>query len=207
MLLDKKYLISLILTLFLFGCNSKDENKNPSSKSPDLNDPQIATNEVSKLVGQDVAFAYKGVYDNDTTTEIASGIEINNSKDWGIKFMLQKYKDDSLKTVFQSGLMDGSFSESLVKKIELPSFKYNLIYYNSLDYFLGSGGGEVYSYIVDYNKEKIYYAHLIIEQSEAISLFLSENIDKPEIKDYFMKTFMNDYPSLKIISKDIELNL
>ncbi len=29
---------------------------------------------------------------------------------------------------------------------------YDLIYYNSLDYFLGSGGGEVYSYIIDFNK-------------------------------------------------------
>jgi hypothetical protein len=197
----------LILTLLLLGCNSKDENQNPSSKLPDFNDPQIAASEVSKIIGKEVAFAYKGVYDNDTTTEIAAGFEINNSKDWGIKFNLLKYENDSLKTVFQSILLDGSFSESLVKKIELPSSNYDLIYYNSLDYFLGSGGGEVYSYIVDFNKTKIYYAHLIIEQSEAISLFLSENIDNAEVKNYFVKNFTNDYPSLKIISKDIELNL
>jgi len=197
----------LILTLLLLGCNSKDENQNPSSKLPDFNDPQIAASEVSKIIGNEVAFAYKGVYDNDTTTEIAAGFEINNSKDWGIKFNLLKYENDSLKTVFQSILLDGSFSESLVKKIELPSSNYDLIYYNSLDYFLGSGGGEVYSYIVDFNKTKIYYAHLIIEQSEAISLFLSENIDNAEVKNYFVKNFTNDYPSLKIISKDIELNL
>ena len=174
---------------------------------PDFNDPQIASSEASKALGSAVAFAYKGNYDQDTSVEIASGIEINNSKEWGIKFNLMKYNNGLLKTVFQSDLLDGSFSESLVKKINLPAYNYDLIYYNSLDYFLGSGGGEVYSYIVDYDSSQVYYAHLIIEQSESISLFLSGNIKNKEVKNYFIKNFMNDYPSLKIISKDIELNL
>ena len=207
MSLSKKYLFLFVLTIFIFGCNNQDGSKNTSSKIPDFNDQQIAASEASKSIGSEVAFAYKGTYDIDTSIEIASGIEINNSKDWGIKFNLMKFENDSLKTIFQSDILDGSFSESLVKKINLPSCNYDLIYYNSLDYFLGSGGGEVYSYIVDYNKSKIYYAHLIIEQSEAISLFLSENIDNQEVKEFFVKNFTNDYPSLKIISKDIELNL
>ncbi len=207
MLSNKKYLLVLLFALFLFRCNNKDKSNNSSLKAPDFSDPQIAASEASKALGSEVAFAYKGSYDMDTSIEIATGIEINNSKDWGIKFDLMKYSNGSLKTVFQSGLLDGSFSESLVKRINLPAYNYDLIYYNSLDYFLGSGGGEVYSYIVDYDSSQVYYAHLIIEQSESISLFLSENIKNKEVKDYFVKNFTNDYPSLKIISKDIELNL
>ena len=207
MLLNKKYLLVLLLTLLLFSCNKKDESNNSTFQIPDFNDPQIAASEVSKVLGSDVAFAYKGTYDKDSSIEIASGTEINNSKEWGIKFILMKYINGSLSNVFQSGLLDGSFSESLVKKINLPAYNYDLIYYNSLDYFVGSGGGEVYSYIVDYDSSQVFYAHLIIEQSEAISLFLSDNIKNKEVKDYFIKNFTNDYPSLKIISKDIELNL
>ena len=200
-------MLLIVFTLLIFSCNKKDEGDNHSSKIPDFNDPQIAVKEASNALGREVSFAYKGTFDKDTSVEIATGIEINNSKDWGIKFILMKYQNDSLKTVFQSGLLDGSFSESSVKKINMPSYKYDLIYYNSLDYFLGSGGGEIYSYIVDYDSSKVYYAHLIIEPSESISLFLSENINDEEVKDYFVKNFTNDYPSLKIISKDIELNL
>ncbi len=44
-----------------------------------------------KLVGSNVMFAYKGNYDADTSAEIAAGLEINNSKDWGIKFNLLKF--------------------------------------------------------------------------------------------------------------------
>lgn len=207
MLSSNKYLLVLLLALLLFNCNKKDDSNNSSSKAPNFNDPQVAASEASKVLGSEVAFAYKGDYDKDTSIEIASGSEINNSKEWGIKFTLMKYNNDSLKTVYQSNLLDGSFSESFVKKINLPTYNYDLIYYNSLDFFLGSGGGEVYSYIVDYDSSQVYYAHLIIEQSESISLFLSENIKSQEVKDYFVKNFMNDYPSLKIISKDIELNL
>ncbi len=206
-LLNKNYLWLLISLFIVAGCGNNEDEQSQKIKLPDFNDPQIAAREASKAVGGNVMFAYKGTYDTDTTTEIAAGLEINNAKDWGIKFNLLKYENDSLQSSFTSGLLDGSFSESLVKKINLPSTPYDLLYYNSLDYFLGSGGGEVYSYIVDFNKRQTYYAHLIIERREAISLFLSDNISDQEVKDYFIKTFTTDYPRLKIISNDKELNL
>ena len=90
MLSNKKFLLVLLLTLLLFSCNKKEERNNSSSKIPDFNDPQIAASEVSKVIGSDVAFGYKGIYDKDTSIEIASGIEVNNSKEWGIKKYYEK---------------------------------------------------------------------------------------------------------------------
>lgn len=84
-------------------------------------------------------------------------------------------------------------------------FDYELIYYNSQDYFLGSGGGEVYSYLINFNEGKTYFAHLVDEPGKSASLFLSENIDIIEVKNFFISNFKRDYPAVKLIQKDIVL--
>jgi hypothetical protein len=80
------------------------------------------------------------------------------------------------------------------------------MYYNSQDYFLGSGGGEVFSYIIDFNNKKTYYAHLFSE-GKKVSLFLSVNIDIPEIKDFFTSAFKKDYPGLVLVTKDVNIDI
>ena len=80
------------------------------------------------------------------------------------------------------------------------------MYYNSQDYFLGSSEGEVFSYIIDFKNQKTFYAHLFIEK-EKISLFLSDNIDNREIKDFFVANFKRDYPNLQIVSKDVNIDI
>ena len=107
---------------------------------------------------------------------------------------------------FQTNLLKGSFKESLTKKIKFPAYDYELIYYNSQDYFLGSGGGEIFSYIINFKNQKTFYAHLFLEK-EKISLFLSNNIDNSEIKNFFIANFKRDYPNLQIVSKDVNIDI
>jgi hypothetical protein len=92
-----------------------------------------------------------------------------------------------------------------VRKEKLPSENYDMVYYNSLDYYLGSGGGEVFSYLVDFKNRQTYYAHLFTEQGRNISLFLSENAT-PDIKNFFLNLFKKDYRNLKIVNKDVDLD-
>jgi hypothetical protein len=70
---------------------------------------------------------------------------------------------------------------------------------------MGSGGGEVFSYIIDFNKKETFYAHLVAEPEKPVYLYLSGNINNPEIKNFFIGNFKRDYPSPTLISKDIDL--
>ena len=186
-----------------FSCtkNKSDDDINKI----DYANPEVVLQQAKNILGSDVKFAYKGKFDQDSTIEIATGTESQSPKQWGVKFVLLKMESDQLKIVFQTPLLNGSFKQCLVQKIKFPIFDYELIYYNSQDYFLGSGGGEVYSYLVNYKEGKIYTAHLVTQPGSNVSLYLSENIDLPEVKNFFISIFKRDYPSVQIVSKDIEL--
>ncbi|MEJ2616784.1 MAG: hypothetical protein P8Z35_17650 [Ignavibacteriaceae bacterium] len=42
---------------------------------------------------------------------------------------------------------------------------------------------------------------------EKIFLFLSNNIDNSDIKNFFIANFKRDYPNLKIVSKDVNIDI
>ena len=204
MLSNKKYyLVVLIFSLILFSCNEK-EKETPGNKI-DLNSTESVLKEAKKVVGNDALITVAGHYDRDTTKEFAVGTEINKPDVWGIRFYLLKKNGSGLTAVDSTGLLEGSFTDALVRKERLASSDHDLIYYNSLDYYLGSGGGEVFAYMVDFMAAQTYYAHLFTEKGSRISLFISENTP-PEVKGFFLGVFKKDYPDLRIVVKDIDLD-
>jgi hypothetical protein len=206
LLLNKKVLFPFFLILpLLISCGGKNTDTSESSQKIDYENPQFVIQQVKKTLGDNVKFAYKGRYNRDSVIEIAAGTEIQNPKEWGIKFLLLKSDSHNLINIFQTPLLNGSFNKCLVQKIKFPMFDYELIYYNSQDYFLGSGGGEVYSYLINFNEGKIYFAHLVDQPGKPASLFLSENIDINEVKSFFISNFKRDYPEVKVVTKDIVL--
>ena len=206
MLSNKKYLFGLFLLILIFySCSGKKSGDEQAKQNADYENPEFVLQQAKNVLGNNVKFAYKGKFDGDSVIEIAAGVELQSDKEWGIEFILLKMENGQLKQVFQTPLLNGSFKECLVQKIKFPMFDYELIYYNSQDYFLGSGGGEVYSYVINYNKDKAYYAHLVAEPNKPVSLYLSNNIDVPEIKSFFTSNFKRDFPSFKVVSKDVVL--
>jgi hypothetical protein len=189
--------------ILFFSCNEKD--KKIPEKKIDLNSPEAVLKEAKKTLGNETQIAITGNFDNDTTKEFAAGTEINKPDKWGIQFHLLREKDDSLQDVYSTDLLEGSFTDAMVRKEKPDSENYDLVYYNSLDYYLGSGGGEVFSYLIDFNKKQTYYAHLFTEKGRRISLFLSENVT-PAIKNYFISVFKRDYPNLALVNKDVNLD-
>ena len=173
----------------LISCGEKNTGNTDSFPNKDYENPQFVIQQAKKILGDDVKFAYKGSYNKDSIIEIAAGKEIQNPKEWGIKFLLLKLDGRNLITYYQTALLNGSFNKCLVQKIKFPMFDYELIYYNSQDYFLGSGGGEVYSYLINFNEGKTSFAHLVVEPGKSASLFLSENIDIIEVKNFFISNF------------------
>jgi len=196
----------LIISSLLFNsCGDKEQPGNESQAKPALDDPEYVLRQAKNVLGNDVKFAYPGLFDSDSIAAISAGTEIQNKDMWGIKFYLLKQDGNTYAKHYESDLLEGSFSECLVKKIKFPAFNYELLYYSSQDYFLGSGGGEIFSYIIDFNNKHSFYAHLFIEQGQPVSLFLSPNIPNPDVKNFFISNFKRDYPSLTLVSKDIDL--
>ncbi len=201
---NKTYFLAvIILSLILFSCNEK-ESGIPENKI-DLNSPETILKEAKKVLGNDVQVTVTGHFDQDTTKEFTAGTEINKPDEWGIRFYLLKQGSSGLTVIDSTNLLEGSFTDALVRKEKLPSRDYDLIYYNSLDYYLGSGGGEVFAYLVDFRESQTYYAHLFTGKGSRISLFMSDNT-APEIKNYFLSAFKRDYPNLKVEDKDIDLD-
>ncbi len=204
--LNKKILPALILlSLLFYSCGEKKQDTNQTELNKNYNDPSYVLAQAKSILGDDVKETFKGRFDRDSVIEIIAGTEISNKTEWGIRFYFLKMKNGGLTKVWQTDLLQGSFKGSLCDKIKFPSFDHELVYYNSKDFFLGSGGGEVFTYIINFQDNKTYYAHLVDERSKPVSLFISGNIDVPEIHNFFVSIFKKDYPALKLVSKDIQL--
>lgn len=197
--LTKYALIIFAALLTIISCSEKKE------KVPvlDMNDKTQVLNAVQKHYSKDVSVSFAGEFDSTGRQFIAAGTEVENKEDWGIKFELLQLKDNEFEKIYETDVLDGSFKESLVNKIKFGSFDYELLYYNSQNYFMGSGGGEVYAYIVDFQAKQVYYAHLVVEPRKSVSLFISDNTQSKELKNFFTLNFKKDYPDLRIVEDDI----
>ena len=195
--------ITLILSVIVINsCGEKEKQVAPASN---LDNPEVLKKEASKILGENTQVTFSGLFDSDKKSEIVAGTEVMTKNVWGIKFSLLKKNDNKLTKGFQTKLLEGSFRECLVNKIKFPSFDHELIYYNSRDYYMGSGGGEVFSYIIDFDVKETFYAHLVVEPEKPVYLYLSENINNPEIKNFFIGNFKRDYPSPTLVPEDIDL--
>lgn len=207
-MLLNKILSALIIFSFLFllfSCGETEEKKISKAPVKNYEDPAVLLQEVKNALGKNTKVAYLGLFESKHKSEIVGGAEVNTKDVWGIKFALLKITNDKLKKEYETRLLNGSFNSSFVSKIKLQSTAYELIYYNSQGYFLGSGGGEIFSYLIDFNIKEVFYSHLVIESKE-ISLYLSDNIESPEVRNFFINNFKKDYPSLTLVSKDLEID-
>lgn len=191
----------LILTFFSCGNEKKEETKPIISFS----DSVSVFNAAKKMYGDQLKTLLIGNFDEDTLMEAAAGIEISENNVWGIKFLLLEAEGNKLTSKFKTKLLDGSFKESLVKKIKFASYNNELIFYSSEDYFWGSGGGEVFSYIINFAEGEVFYAHLFSEARRQIELYLSENVSNKDIRQFFITNFKKDYPELRLVSEDVTL--
>jgi pimeloyl-CoA synthetase len=198
----KSFIVIIILIFLTVSCKSKED------KLPVINyqNKTQLLEIVKKHFDQNTNVAFGGDFDGNGRQSIVVGWEIENDKEWGIKFAQLERIDNELKEKFGTQLLQGSFKQSFIDKIKFASFENELIYYNSGDYFLGSGGGEIYSYIIDFVSKQVYEAHLVIEPRDAVNLFISKNTDNREIKNFFILTLRKDYPTLKVVDEDITVD-
>ena len=193
-----KKLIGLTFLFVIISCSDRQE------KIPvvDYQNNAQLLEIVKKHYNKEAQVAFGGMFDETGKQFIAAGLEINNSDEWGIKFVFLEKTGDELKVIYETEILDGSFKESFINKIKFASLDYDLLYFNSQGYFMGSGGGEVFSYIIDLEMKQVYYAHLVVESETATSLFVSDNTINKELVNFFTVTLKKDYPNLMIVNED-----
>jgi len=188
-----------VLFLALGGCKKSYE---PPPHNLFENE-QLVLKTAKDLVGENVSFTSAGFFESDTLKSIVAGVEVSEKNEWGIQFYLISWMEGEFKIKYQTGLLNGSFVQCLVNKIKFSDFDNELIYYNSKNYFLGNASGDVYSHVIDLKKLKVYSAHLSVITEGRVSLDLSQNIDIPMIKTFFISYFRRDYPNLRLVEKAI----
>lgn len=196
------------VTLFHFiSCEKKKDipvNLVVSADSADKIDRQILFNYAKQKIADDIIDVEYGVFESDSTKGLIAGREFMSEKEWGIRFYYIKFVHSNPIKIYETPLLKGSLNESLLKRFKLADYNYELFYYDSQDYFLGSGGGEIFSYLIDLNTKEIFSAHFFTVADKPLSLYLSSNINRSEIRDFFTKNFQRDYPNLVIASRDFD---
>jgi len=199
-LLSNKNLIGLFLVVLLIVVGGCKKSYEPPPHNLFENE-QLVTKTAKDLIGENISFTSAGYFDTDTVKSIVAGAEISEKNEWGIKFYLISWMEGEFKIKYQTGLLNGSFVQCLVNKIKFSDYDNELIYYNSKSYFLGNASGDVYSHVIDLKKLKVYSAHLSVISEGRVSLDLSQNIDDPMIKNFFVSYFRRDYPNLRLVER------
>ncbi|MGE5399068.1 MAG: hypothetical protein ACM3S2_01605 [Ignavibacteriales bacterium] len=206
---DLSKIILLIVPVLITSCNKKETPKPVvpvvTADSARKIDRRVAEEKIKSLLGSKSRLLEEGRFQDDSTYGVAAGLEVNDKSAWGIKFFYFKKSNNDLIKSYETPLLKGSLTQSLIKKIKINPIGHEMLYYDSQDYFLGSGGGEIFSYIIDFNAPKVYYAHFFTVPKKPTSLFMSSDTDVKEIREFFVRHFQKDYPELKIVSKDYDL--
>lgn len=156
--------------------------------------------------GETLRFFETGYFKDTLTLGIIAGSEIKTKEKWGIRFSyFERQHDGSYRKSYSTQLLDGSFDQSAVRKIKIAPFDNEMVYFDTQDYLIGSGGGEILAYIVNVNAGRLYYAHFINVPRQPVSLFISPEVDKQQVRQFFISSFRKDFPELRMISKDYKL--
>ncbi len=190
-----KHLLFVTLIFITISCNKGYEPPPHNLFEDQRHVLQVAKETVSERV----TFAVSGYFESDSVKSICAGVEETSNNQFGIKFSLVSWKEGEFVSQYTSSLLEGSFDGCIVDKIKFSEIPNELIYYNSKSYFMGSGGGEVFLYVIDLNKRKVYSAHLITASHGPATVEISDNIDIPMLRTFFVSYFRRDYPSLRVI--------
>lgn len=202
MLLNRFFLI-IFINLILVSCDNKEKAEIPKL---DLNNKEQVLQVLKNHFDKDISQVFIGNFDDDKKLTIVACAEKMDSTIWGIQFFHITQEKGNIKILFKTEILQGSLKDARLDKIKIFDSQLEHIYYNSLDYFMGSGGGEIFSYIIDFKEKQVYYSHFVNDIDYPYSLYISENVNDLKLRNFIISIFKRDYPKLKIVEKDIELD-
>jgi len=190
----------------LNACSKKAKKEDINVLLKKYNSQGFLIEKVREVLGKNVSFAVKGNFDNKNNLEIAAAKEINETDTSGIQFFLLELKETELSVISSTKVLRGSLTKSLTNKIKFPFFNYELLYYNSNNYYMGSRGGEQFSYIINFKENETYYSHVVSAPKKLAQIYISKNIKRKEIKNFFISNAKRDFPNIRVSVRDMNID-
>lgn len=150
-------------------------------------------------IHQDIELVLTGEFDGVNGLDVVTGRMVNKKGQIGVVFAFHTTTDTSMQQYYETDVLEGILSEAEVQPFSLATTGYDYLHYNTGAYFLGSGSGEIFTYLVDVPRKQIYSAHLVVNPDKEITLEISPNTNDMSLHSYFEMSFRRDYPELKII--------
>jgi len=190
----------------LNACSKKAKKEDINVLLKKYNSQGFLIEKVREVLGKNVSFAVKGNFDNKNNLEIAAAKEISETDTSGIQFFLLELKETELSVISSTKVLRGSLTKSLTNKIKFPFFNYELLYYNSNNYYMGSRGGEQFSYIINFKENETYYSHVVSAPKKLAQIYISKNIKRKEIKNFFISNAKRDFPNIRVSVRDMNID-
>lgn len=99
--------------------------------------------------------------------------------------------------------LEGDPENTELTSVLLTDSPHPLVYFNTGDFLMGTGGGEVYHYLIDAAKKQIYPAHFIADKANGFGLFLPLISRAAEIREFFHTRVSKQFSPLSTLKRDI----
>jgi hypothetical protein len=195
------YALCFLVIVMFSGCGKNDKNQEQpvSFKTEDERIVEFVNNTYHCKEAKVLKGVYKPNYEL-----FAVVYEINSGTDFGIKFMLAHIHADSVIVDYNSNLVDGAVNQSVFERVNVTGKGYDLVYYSSSDYFMGSGGGEVFTYVIDFNEPSLAYGHLYISGEGAPKFYIPSTVEDKSIREFLIRRIKSDFSDIKPVSQDFK---
>ncbi len=199
-LMTKFYTILIISIFLVSGCKQSGKNNSPETPSSSIAVPVDSL--LARKFGTTSLRKLSTSLNIDGTNNFAVCFEPKSGKGGGIVLALVGINQDTLTTLFNSSLLDGSVEKTSISLLTDPRDTTNkFAYYDTGDYLLGSGGGEMYIYIISLKFPELVQAHLIITSTAPPKLYIHPNCPGT-IALLIENELRADYPGFQRIKKD-----
>jgi|YNPMSStandDraft_2_1061718.scaffolds.fasta_scaffold00039_41 hypothetical protein len=202
----KSFFNFLFLFTILFFSACDNSNKQKSLESNLQLKKQLSEKDIIDLIqkkyGENAIKIMNGEFLPSDSSHRAVCYEVSEDTIWAIKFIFIKVDKDSIYEIWQTQNLEGSFNEAEVKLYRPENLNYDLVFYDSKNYYAGNDLGEVFLYAIDLNQKKTNYAHAFYDQTTPPSVYFSPEIDNEIIQKFYFNLLRKRFETLRLAKKD-----
>lgn len=198
----------LIFLCSVYSCN---ENKVDNQTEQEIGDSlsvsritYIKSRTAVKLNAKALGVLFGNFLDSTKSTcAILLKMESKDLKNLSLAFIDTALINSENFVLYVTEPLEGDPENTELTSVTITGSKQSFLYFNTGDFLMGTGGGEVYHYLIDAAKEQIYPAHFIADKTNGFGLYLPPISRAAEIREFFHTKVSKQYSPLSTLKRDI----
>jgi hypothetical protein len=201
------YFFCILALLIFYSCEKSNQDPAPLAEklsridSLSLRFPNLNPKALSVVTGE-IITALEGNFSNAKDVVYAVLIDDQTKNLCHLKIKFIRKFDTYYQAAYSSPSLEGIKKSFGLEKAILPGLSYQLLYFDSGGYYLGSGGGEIFSYLIDAEMARTYSALLRIGDGNPPQILIPRSCNRIEVRNYFIKKLQGLYPEAAV--RDVE---